>query len=60
MRLLFSSVHCDLDPSGGAALCTREMLEPLAARGMDCRALTMGIMDPERETSLDEFRAATF
>ena len=54
MRLLFSSIHCYLDPSSGAALCTRELLELLAARGMDCRVLTRGILDPERETSLDE------
>ncbi len=33
MRLPFSSVHCDLDPSDDAAVCTREMLELLAARG---------------------------
>ena len=32
MRLLFSSIHCYLDPSSGAALCTRELLELLAAR----------------------------
>jgi hypothetical protein len=51
MRLLFASVHCYLDPSSGAALCTRELL---AARGMDCRVLTTGILEPERETSLDE------
>ena len=54
MRLLFSSIHCYLDPSSGAALCTRELLELLAARAMDCRVLTTGILDPERETSLDE------
>ena len=54
MRLLFSSIHCYLDPSSGAALCTRELLELLAARGMDCRVLTTGILDPERETALDE------
>ncbi len=54
MRLLFSSIHCYLDPSSGAALCTRELLELLAARGSDCRVLTTGILDPERETSLDE------
>jgi hypothetical protein len=53
MRLLFSSIHCYLDPSSGAALCTRELLELLAGRGMDCRVLTTGILDPERETSLD-------
>jgi hypothetical protein len=38
-------------------LCTRELLELLAARGMDCRVLTIGILDPERETSLDEVLA---
>ncbi len=54
MRLLFSSIHCHLDPSSGAALCTRQLLELLAARGADCRALTTGILDTERETSLDE------
>jgi len=54
---LFSSIHCYLDPSSGAALCTRELLELLARRGMDCRVLTTGILDPERETSLDEVLA---
>jgi hypothetical protein len=57
MRLLFSSIHCYLDPSSGAALCTRELLELLAGRGADCRVLTTGILDPERETSLDEVLA---
>ena len=59
MRLLFSSIHCYLDPSSGAALCTctRELLELLAGRGMDCRVLTIGVLDPERETSLDEVLA---
>ena len=57
MRLLFSSIHCYLDPSSGAALCTRELLEPLAGRGMDCRVLTMGVFDPERVPSLDELLA---
>jgi hypothetical protein len=58
MRLLFSSIHCYLDPSSGAALCTRELLELLAGRRMDYRALTAGVLDPERETSLDEVLAA--
>ena len=31
--------------------------ELLAGRGMDCRVLTKGILDPERETSLDEVLA---
>ena len=35
MRLLFSSIHCYLDPSSGAALCTRESLELLAGRWME-------------------------
>ena len=52
MRLLFASIHSDLDPSGGAALSTRELLELLAARGADCRALTAGVLDYERETTL--------
>ena len=54
MRLLFASIHSYLDPSGGAALATREMLELLTARGMDCRALCTGVLDYERETTLDE------
>jgi serine/threonine-protein kinase len=57
MRLLFASIHGDLDPSGGAALSTRELRELLAARGADCRALTAGALDDERETSLGEVLA---
>jgi hypothetical protein len=57
MRLLFASIHSYLDPSGGAALSTRELLELLAARGADCRALTAGVLDYERETTLDEVLA---
>ncbi len=57
MRLLFSSIHCYQDPTSGAALCTRELLELRAARGIDCRVLATGILDPKRETSLDEVLA---
>ena len=57
MRLLFSSIHSYLDPSSGAALCTHKLLELLASRGMDCGVLATGILDPERETSLDEVLA---
>ena len=57
MRLLFASIHSYLDPSGGAALSTRELLELLAARGADCRVLTAGVLDYERETTLDEVLA---
>ena len=56
MRMLLASIHCYLDPSSGEALCTRELLELPAARGMDCPVLTTGILD-ERETSLDEVLA---
>jgi hypothetical protein len=51
---LFFSVHCYLDPSSGPVLCTRGRLELLASRGMDCRVLTAGVLDYERETPLDE------
>jgi len=51
MRLLFSSIHCYLDPSSGAALCTRESLELLAGRWMDCRVLRTGIPDRQKVTA---------
>jgi glycosyltransferase involved in cell wall biosynthesis len=54
MRVLFSSIHCLLDPSGGAAIATRELLELLASRGMECRAFTAGVLDHEKETSIDD------
>jgi hypothetical protein len=57
MRLLFSSIHSYLDPSSGAALCTRELLELLAARGADCRVLSAGVLDYQQEASLDEVLA---
>jgi len=40
MRRLFASIHSDLDPSSGAALATREVLELQAGREMDCRVLS--------------------
>ena len=46
-RLLFASCHGYLDPSSGASICTRDMLELLAARGIDCRALTTGLLAAE-------------
>ena len=55
MRLLFASIHC-YSPSSGAALCTRELLELLVGRD-GLPVLTTGIIDPERETSLDEVLA---
>ena len=57
-RLLFASIHSYLDPSSGAALATREVLEMMAARGWDCRALTCGVLDYAEETPLDDVLAA--
>jgi glycosyltransferase involved in cell wall biosynthesis len=57
-RLLFASIHSYLDPSSGAALATRELLELLAARGWDCRALTCGVLDYQSETPLEDVLAA--
>ena len=51
-RLLFASTHCLADPSSGAALATRDILELLAARGVDCRALCCGVLDYERPTAV--------
>ena len=53
----FASIHSYLEPSGGAALSTRELLKLLAARGAGCRVLTAGGLDYECETTLDEVLA---
>lgn len=57
-RVLFASTHGYLDPSSGAALATRDLLELLAARGVDCRVLTTGVLDYEVETPLETVLAA--
>ena len=57
-RLLFASIHSYLDPSSGAALATREVLEMMATRGWDCRALSCGVLDYAEETPLDDVLAA--
>jgi glycosyltransferase involved in cell wall biosynthesis len=57
-RLLFASIHSYLDPASGAALATRELLELLAERGWDCRALTCGVLDYQNETPLEDVLAA--
>jgi glycosyltransferase involved in cell wall biosynthesis len=57
-RLLFASIHSYIDPSSGAALATRELLELLAARGWDCRALCCGVLDYQENTPLDAVIAA--
>jgi hypothetical protein len=57
-RLLFASIHSYLDPSSGAALATRELLELLAARDWDCRAFTCGVLDFAHETPLEDLLAS--
>lgn len=52
-RLLFASTHCPLDPSSGAALATRDLLELLASRGVDCRALACGVLDYAEATPIE-------
>jgi glycosyltransferase involved in cell wall biosynthesis len=51
-RLLFASCHGYIDPSNGAATATRDLLELLAARGVDCRVLSTGVLDYHQETPL--------
>src|SRR5207302_10124244 len=53
-RLLFCSSHCYWDPSSGAALCTRELLELLAERGWACRAFCGPHLEFEEAGSLAE------
>jgi len=52
-RLLFASLHGYIDPSNGAATASRDLLELLAARGVDCRALSTGVLDYHKETPLE-------
>ena len=52
LRLLFASCHSYVDPSSGAALATRDLLELLWARGHDCRAFAAGTLDYRDETDL--------
>jgi len=57
-RLLFCSYHCYWDPSSGAALCTRELLELLAGRGWGCRVFCGPRLDFEEPPALARFLAA--
>ncbi len=53
-RLLFASYHGYCDPSSGAALATRDLLELLTDRGWPCEAFCGPQLDFEQETSLPE------
>jgi glycosyltransferase involved in cell wall biosynthesis len=52
-RLLFCSYHNYLDPSSGAALSTRDLLELLAAHGWGCAVLSGPELDFEQPTSFE-------
>lgn len=39
-RVMFASYHCHHDPASGAAICTRDLFRPLAARGWTCGSFT--------------------
>lgn len=54
LRILFASIHCYVDSSSGAAICTRDVLELLGAAGHDCRVLSTGVLDYDRETPVEE------
>lgn len=51
-KVLFASTHCILDPSSGAALATRDILELLSRHGVTCRALCCGVLDYEQPTAI--------
>lgn len=53
-RLLFASCHGYIDPSSGAALSTRDLMELFASRGIDARVLSTGVLDFAQETSLEQ------
>ncbi|HWT80205.1 MAG TPA: hypothetical protein VN648_15590, partial [Candidatus Methylomirabilis sp.] len=53
-RLLFCSYHSYFDPSSGAALATRDLLELLVARGWDCRVFCGPLLDFEATTSVEQ------
>jgi len=56
-RLLFCSYHCYVDPSSGAALATRDLLELLAARGWTCGVFSGPTLDFEESPPLHQILA---
>jgi glycosyltransferase involved in cell wall biosynthesis len=53
-RLLFCSFHSYLDPSSGAALSTRDLLELLAAHGWECASLSGPQLDFQYQTAFED------
>jgi hypothetical protein len=56
-RLLFCSYHCYVDPSSGAALATRDLMELLTAGGWACGVFTGPQLDYEAGESLAQILA---
>ena len=57
-RVLVASIHGYVDPSSGAAWSTRERMELIAARGVDCRVVSTGVLDYRAETPIGPILAA--
>lgn len=57
IRLLFSSIHCILDPTSGAAKSVRTMLSQLVTEGIDCTVFTGPAFDTQKEPSFSELGA---
>lgn len=53
IRLLFCSWHCYADPSSGAALAARDLLELLAGRGWVWGAFSASHLDYEQGASIE-------
>lgn len=56
-RMLFCSYHSVFDPSSGAALATRDLLELLAGRGWCCEAFCGPLLDFEQPEPLEQLLA---
>jgi hypothetical protein len=58
-RLWLASIHRYVNPSSGAALATRELLELLAARDWDCSSFACRVLDFAQETPLEDVLASS-
>lgn len=56
-RLLFCSYHCLVDPSSGAALATRDLLELLSQHDWACAAFCGPLLDFEHPEALEQLLA---
>jgi glycosyltransferase involved in cell wall biosynthesis len=53
-RILFCSYHASIDPSSGAALATRDLLDLLARRGWPCAVFCGPQLDFEQRTTITD------